>query len=118
MTGSNAVLEAVSTWFADHGRAGLRLPGGWFGRPDDNAHELTWSAARSRRVLLELDGQLLLILTDPGQPSRDGDDLVIPFARLIFDRQGYGTGTLHTDQYDSASLTLVALPPALRLPRG
>lgn len=114
MTDVAAVLEAVSRWFTDYGPAGLCLPRGWFGRPHDNAHELTWSAARSRKALIELDGQLLLILTDPGQPQRDGGNLVIPFAHLVFDWKAYGDGALHTEQYDSGAITFVVPPSATR----
>jgi hypothetical protein len=51
---------------------------------------LTWASARSTKLLLEPDNQLLLVLTNPGTPSVDGPNVVVPFTQLVFDWQGYG----------------------------
>ena len=110
MTDTTGTLKAVSDWFAGNGRAGLHLPGGWFGRPYDNAHQLTWSAARSSKAIIELDGQLLLILTDPGRPLHDAGNLIVPFTHLVFDGESYGDRIPHTEQFETASLSFMKLP--------
>ena len=75
VTDTASALRQVTAWFDTVGTAGLQLPNGWFGRPYDNRHELTWSQARPHKLLLELDAQLLLVLTDPGEPTTQDRDL-------------------------------------------
>jgi hypothetical protein len=104
------VLNRVQDWFSRSGGAGLILPTGWFGRPHDNPHRLTWSAARGRTVLLELDDRLLLIVIDP-EIEADGADITLRFERLEFDWQEYGSrGATHLDEFATGALTLAAPP--------
>jgi len=107
MADAAAALRKVNEWFAAVGYAGLVLPSGWFGRPYDNWHELTWACARSTKLLVELDGQLLLVLTEPGVPQVEGPDLVLPCAQLVFDWQGYGDLIPHAESFGAGSLRLV-----------
>lgn len=109
MTDSASALRQVTAWFDTVGTAGLQLPNGWFGRPYDNRHELTWSQARPHKLLLELDAQLLLVLADPGEPTTEGRDLIVPFGQLVFDWQGYGDLQNHADLFRRSSLTFVDL---------
>ena len=62
---TNDILDVVERWFTVVRGGSLELPKGWFGRPYDINHELTWSEARAHYIILELDELHLLILTDP-----------------------------------------------------
>src|SRR5579871_1794740 len=91
MTVAENELPVIQGWFGRVRRAGLVLPSGWFGRPHDNLHALTWSAARKHKLLLELDEQLLLILTEPGPVEIDESELrVTRCAQVTLDWQEYG----------------------------
>ena len=49
----------------------LFLPWGWFGRPFDNAHEVTGSILSPRQVVLELDRSLLVVASGIGSIEID-----------------------------------------------
>jgi len=92
MSSAQDVLEIVRRWFGEVGLAGLELPSGWFGRPHDNLHKLTWSEIRGAKVFLELDNILHLVITAPTTATVKGNDLrVSGFSQLVFDRQSYGS---------------------------
>jgi hypothetical protein len=82
---SEETLTVVRTWFESVGAASLELPNGWFGRPYDSSHELTWSTARDEKIFIELDDQIHLILTDPSLTRSKRLDLEIQVSALIFD---------------------------------
>ena len=91
MMATAEALVTIQRWFERVKRAGLVLPSGWFGRPHDNLHALTWSAARKHKLLLELDEQLLLILTELGPVEIDESELrVTRCAQVTLDWQEYG----------------------------
>ncbi len=99
----------VAAWFEDHSVAGLVLPSGWFGRPHDNAHELTWSTALADRLLLELDGQQLLILTGPVEVVSRADELVVSCgADIIFAWREYGDGGSHVEHFNNGEVHFVS----------
>jgi len=51
----------VEAFFASIWGADLLLPDGWFGgRPMENQHELSFARRLQKRLLVELDGQMLL----------------------------------------------------------
>jgi hypothetical protein len=114
VTGPARALQQVTSWFETQSAAGLILPGGWFGRPYDNQHQLTWAQARPTKLVLELDHRLLLVLTEPGLPRPDGASLVVPFRQLVFDWQECGTGQPHADSFKEGVLTFASprKPPA------
>ncbi len=98
----------VVAWFEAHSVAGLVLPSGWFGRPHDNAHELTWSSARADRLLLELDGQQLLILTRPVEVVSRTDELVVSCgADIVFVWREYGGGGGHVEHFNNGEVHFV-----------
>ena len=56
-----AQAAEVTKFFRTHSFAALLLPDGWFGgRPMENQHRLTFVASRPKRLLIELDDQVLL----------------------------------------------------------
>jgi hypothetical protein len=101
------IRDQISTWFAEVGHAGLILPNGWFGRPNDNQQQLTWAHALRRRLLLELDEHQLLILSNPGEPRIDADGLVLGFDQLVHDRHGYGDLQPHADVFPAGRVRFV-----------
>jgi hypothetical protein len=108
MAAQDGALEQITKWFANVRHAGLILPNGWFGRPHDNQHQLTWAHARRYKLLLELDEQLLLVLTTPGPPIINAEGITMGFDQLVFDWQGYGDLQPHVDVFSAGQLQLVA----------
>jgi len=53
------IASAITDWFDRAGSAGLKLPNGWFGRPDDNQFRLTHATVadgnRGRRLGTTVD---------------------------------------------------------------
>jgi hypothetical protein len=109
VTDTARVLQQLIHWFEAERVAGLVLPGGWFGRPCDNQHELTWAQARQTKLILELDHQLLLVLTEPATPRPDGPNLVMPFRQMVFDWQEYGNMRPHADSFGEGELTFASI---------
>ncbi|SEL43645.1 hypothetical protein [Streptacidiphilus jiangxiensis] len=109
MTDIPRALEQLVHWYEAERTAGLILPRGWFGRPYDNRHELTWTQARRTKLVLELDHQLLLVLTEPAMPRTEGPNLVMPFQQLVFDWQEYGSPSPHAESFGEGELTLAGI---------
>ncbi len=106
---THVVLQTITDWFARVKLASVELPRGWFGRPLDNLHQLTWSAARDHKILLELDKQLLLIITDPADADATDTELRIEgCAQVTLDWQEYGNLTPHVDDHGSGLVRFVA----------
>ncbi|NNN21675.1 MAG: hypothetical protein HKL80_06705 [Acidimicrobiales bacterium] len=106
---TQSVLYAIATWFAKGKQPSLELPSGWFGRPYDNLHVLTWSAATEHKVLVELDGQLLLVITDPGTVVESETELIIKdCAQVVLDWQEYGSLKPHADNHGPGSVRFLA----------
>jgi hypothetical protein len=100
----------IVAWFARQKGAGVVLPDGWFGRPYDNMHELTFLELRPHKLIIELDNQLLLTLTEPGRvTAADGELLLDGFAQCVFDWQEYGSLRPHATVYESGAVRFVSL---------
>lgn len=101
--------EAVETFFERVLLASLELPDGWFGgRRGENLHELTLVSARRHRLLLELDGQLLLSFSGAPAVDVDGDEVVLSnFDQLVFDWQSYGQLVPGVRVFDQGTVRLV-----------
>ncbi len=104
------ILRMVREWFAEVKLVGLELPSGYFGRPYDNQHELTFSIARPHKLILELDSRVYLIFTDVSQAHVEPDALVLAgFRQLVFDRQDYGDDKqCHVDVFVQGAIRFVA----------
>jgi len=104
-------IEIIDKWKNENSTFGLILPTGWFGRPYDNHHSITWFEDRKYKLLIEIDEQLLIIITKSNQFEIvvNNNDLIIRnFYRLTFDRLGYGDLIAQTDFYDKGELKLVS----------
>ncbi|SRR5690606_21850747 len=103
-------MRTIKEWLEQNSVFGLVLPDGYFGRPHDNRHEMTWLAERDNKLIIELDNQIYLILTKPVSCSTKGRDLIFSsFPQLVFDRQGYGDMKPDCVVYKSGEVKLVAL---------
>jgi hypothetical protein len=77
-------------------------------------HQLTWSAARPHKLLIELDQQLLLILTEPQGVAVSPTELRITgCAQVTFDYQGYGDLQPHVRAEGSGTVRFVI--PSVRV---
>jgi hypothetical protein len=102
-------LRTVQAWFGQVKLASLELPKRWFGRPNDNLHQLTWSAATAHKVLLEFDHQILLIITDPDSLDvTEYEVRVHDCAQVSLDWQEYGNLKSHLDDHGSGTVRLLA----------
>jgi hypothetical protein len=102
-------LSTIQAWFEQVKLASLELPKGWFGRPHDNLHQLTWSAATTHKLLLEFDHQILLIITDPDSVEvTDTEVQVRDCAQVSLDWQEYGNLKARLDDHGSGTVSLVA----------
>jgi len=107
---THQLAEVVRVWFQTAGAAGLILPDGWFGRPFDNLHRLTYLEARRYRLVLELDDQVLLIFDRPEVARVESSELVIEgFSQCVFDWLEYGSLRPQVKAFRSGSVRLV--PP-------
>jgi hypothetical protein len=93
-------------WFERADGVSIKLPRGWFGRPYDNMHKLTWSIQRPNRILMEFDNQTLLTFTGATTIVIGGSELVVAnFQQLVIDWRDYGTSRgMHADIFTEGSV--------------
>ena len=98
-------MGIIGDWFKKNDCFGLILPNGWFGRPGDNCHQLTWTVEKENKLIIELDNQLYLIFTKPISYSIEGNKFIFSnFRQCVFDWQGYGDMTSHCSVYNSGEV--------------
>jgi hypothetical protein len=111
--------KTVRKFFDEVGVAGLVLPSGWFGgRPMENQHRLTFVAERPRRLLVELDDDLLLAFSGSVRAERASTTLAMAagtpclviedFAQLAFDWLDEGRDRPHCEIFREGRVCLVA----------
>jgi hypothetical protein len=88
-------LRTISAWFSDVLTASVELPDGWFGRPYDNMHRLTWSVERDDKLFLELDGRLHLILAGVEVLENGAGLLRLGCSHAVFYWREYGSSGDH-----------------------
>jgi hypothetical protein len=93
---------------------------GWLvgGRPMENHHRLTFVAARPKRLLIELDEQLLLSFSGPPVLQRTRSDLALAggtptpvirgFRQCVLKYVEYGSDAPHVTTYGGGEACLVA----------
>lgn len=103
----------IEGWFRATGGGGLVLPDGWFGRPYDNIHRLTFLAIRPLWLILELDERLLLTVREPTSVGQRDSELIISgFTSCVFDRKEYAGEKGYVKSYASGEVKLLAPPGA------
>jgi hypothetical protein len=90
------IVEAIGAFFAEHEVASLRLPSGWFGRPNDNWHQLSEVATEGDDVLVRLDQKQVLRL-DAKSTSLEGRVLRVRILGGRWDWTEYGGEREHTE---------------------
>ena len=104
----NTVIE---NWNSKFPRFGIELPNGWFGRPYDNIHFLTYYLERDNKIIIEVDKQLYLIFTKPITIDINESTLILSkWQQFTFDRQGYGDMISNCDVYKSGVVKLIGYP--------
>jgi hypothetical protein len=66
-----AMTESLSRWLSTVDGPSVFLPWGWYGRPYDNAHQLTASLFSPDQIALQFDHILLLVATGYGSIEVD-----------------------------------------------
>lgn len=103
----------IEGWFRASGGGGLILPDGWFGRPHDNIHRISFLAIRPLWLIVELDERLLLTVREPATVhERDGDLIVGGFSSCVLDRKQYAGESGHLRSYAGGEVRFVAPPGA------
>ncbi len=99
----DAIVDAISAFFAEHDLVHLELPSGWFGRPYHNLHQLTSASAEGGRVQVRLDTTQLLVL-DATQVRVDGPVLHVDIRGGSWDWVEYGRQDKHHERLEPGSL--------------
>lgn len=111
--------STVRRFFHRAGVAGLLLPDGWFGgRPMEGHHSLSFVGARPKRLLIELDDQLLLSFSGAPQVTETVTELAVVggtptlvidgFSQLVFEYLEYVNETPHVVSYTEGRVCLVS----------
>lgn len=101
----------IVNWIKAYPRFGLELPNGWFGRPYDNIHKITWHSERDSKLIIEVDNQLYLIFTKPlNYQSKESILILKDWTQFVFDRQGYGDMRAKCDVFKSGIVKLIGYP--------
>ena len=81
VTNADGSLRAIQTLLeANGGVMRLSTAHGW---PGNNQYHLTFAVARPSRLILELDGQGLLVITEPEVLTASNEAVQLGFAQLI-----------------------------------
>lgn len=111
--------STVQRFFDRAGVAGLLLPDGWFGgRPMEGHHSLSFVVARPKRLLIELDNQLLLSFSGTPRITETVTELALAggtvtlvvdsFRQLVFEYLEYVNETPHVVPYAEGRVYLVS----------
>jgi hypothetical protein len=92
----STLADAVVAFFADYKVASLRLPSGWFGRPNDNLHQLTDATMNRDDLVIRLDAKQVLTL-DAESAHSDRRVLRVNIGGGHWRWTEYGGGTEHEE---------------------
>lgn len=106
-------VEAQVRSFFTHGRrASLKLPSGWFGRPEDNLHELTGIRLVDTVVEIDLDHRHRLTLHGPVRVTEHEHVLRLSgFTSATWESRGWGSrADTTTRSFDAGVIELHRSP--------
>ena len=115
----NQLESTVRRFFDQAGVVGLLLPDGWFGgRPMESHHSLSFVAVRPKRLLIELDDQLLLTFSGTPHVVETVTELALvggtptlvidSFSQFVFEYLEYVNETPHVLSYAEGRVCLVS----------
>jgi hypothetical protein len=103
--------KTIHNWFDSKGGGSLITPEGWFGRPYDNFHKLTFLEARPTKIIIELDERLYLIFSDLKTVyTKDSELRLENYSQCIFDWKEYANDENHVSIFKSGVFKIVSPP--------
>jgi len=104
--------NAVQQWFKDEWGGSLFLPDGWYGRPYDNQHALTFVEEAGSVLTIVLDRRLTLRFEGLKSVRAQRRELTFgPFEALRFDWESFGTDGGHgTKEYQGGEVKILSGP--------
>jgi len=107
---TDVALRAVRSLLeANGGLMRLSTTHGW---PGNDQHHLTFAVARPSRLILELDGQGLLVITEPEVVTATTEAVRLGFAQLILAWQDDLTARSHAMTWTTGWLDVEGPPGA------
>ena len=88
---------------------GMVFPDGWYGRPGDNKHRITWIDDRKFKLILEFDDQNYLLFSKSPEFSikQEGSEIIFEnYFRATLDALGYGDFKPRTKVFDREQIRL------------
>lgn len=112
---SRQLKSTIREWFKRARFCDLVLPSGMTGKAGDCGDYLTYLEVRPHKLIIELNKQLLLVLTDCKKIQSSDKELVLSdFVQLVYDWQGFGDMTPHVDVFTSGEVRFLAPPRITR----
>lgn len=104
--------NTIQNWFKGNCGGSLLLPDGWYGRPYDNQHRLTFIQESGNTLTMVLDDKLTFYFEGISLINAQKNELIIgPFEKLRFDWQSYGDDGAHgTREYHSGEVKVIIAP--------
>jgi hypothetical protein len=111
--------SVIRSFFEKSQVAGLLLPDGWFGeRPMEGHHRLTFVIVLPKRILIELDNQLLLSIVGKPQVKKTKTNLALAdgsptleiegFSHAVFEYLEYVNETPHVKSFTYGRICFVS----------
>jgi hypothetical protein len=104
--------STIEQWFKDKWGGSLFLPDGWFGRPYDNQHSLTFIEESDDTLTLVLDKKLTLRFEGLKSVEKRNCQLVfVGYDKLWFEWKSFGEGDAGGAKlYKEGEAKIVAVP--------
>lgn len=104
--------KTIQDWFDKEFGGSLILPDGWYGRPYDNQHLLTFLNEKDNILFLVLDDKLKLQFRGLKSVRVYKHELIFgPFDNLQFEWESYGSDGQHgTKKYQKGEVKIVSTP--------
>jgi len=108
-SGPLQAVAVLSMFFAEHERAGLVLPDGWFGRPYATMLELTTLDLGDDAGVLVLDGRHTLTVAGPvAATTTDSGVELTGFGLATWEWRDYGDDAVHREEYRDGTVAFIA----------
>ena len=104
--------NVIKQWFEKEGGGSLFLPDGWYGRPYDGQHDLTYLSESDDNLVLTLSQKLNLHFSGLKSVKVKDRELIFgPFSKLRFEWKSFGTDVATgVKEYQSGEVKIVPTP--------